>query len=92
MHGSRTFLSSLLVVAILALSVGVFGGVPSAFAAEGTAIDGGFESGAEGGTLATPPWTASGTAQHREYDNARAAVGSDVRRGPPVAMPSVVDR
>ena len=41
-----------------------------------TLVDAGFETGTDGAHLASPPWTASGTPQHREYDTARAKIGT----------------
>ncbi|NTU72060.1 MAG: hypothetical protein HGB10_09620 [Coriobacteriia bacterium] len=48
---------------------------PPAPGTSGT-LDAGFESGTDGALLASPPWTAVGSPLHREYDNARAKVGT----------------
>ena len=39
-------------------------------------VDTGFENGTDAVLLASPPWSVSGVPQHREYDTARAKVGS----------------
>jgi hypothetical protein len=44
--------------------------------AGGGPVDNGFESGTDGSVLASPPWGANGSPQHREYDNTRAKTGS----------------
>ena len=47
-----------------------------ALAGPGTLIDAGFESGADGATLASPPWTLSGSPQRAEYDSGLSKVGA----------------
>jgi chitodextrinase len=70
-----------------ALSAAVLATVATTPPASGTLVDAGFENGADGATLASPPWTVIGAPQHREYDTARAKNGSQSGwiQGPPTA-------
>ncbi|NTU71560.1 MAG: hypothetical protein HGB10_07065, partial [Coriobacteriia bacterium] len=70
-YRTRRALLALLLTLALALAFAL-----PALAADGTLVDAGFESGAEGAALATPPWINVGTTLHREYDDTRAAAGS----------------
>ncbi len=65
------------VMAVLALAWAalVIGAAPSPASAE-TLVDAGFENGADGAAMASPPWTISGAPQRAEYDSAQAKVGS----------------
>ncbi|MDZ4170203.1 MAG: hypothetical protein U1E26_11215, partial [Coriobacteriia bacterium] len=67
----RLFLLATLVLA----AAGVL--AASAFAASpATLVDSGFENGVDGASLASPPWGVTGSPQRREYDTARAKVGT----------------
>ncbi|NTU72318.1 MAG: fibronectin type III domain-containing protein, partial [Coriobacteriia bacterium] len=46
------------------------------FAGDGTLVDAGFEAGTDAAALSTPPWINVGTTLRREYDNTRAAAGT----------------
>jgi hypothetical protein len=68
-------LSAWLLACLLLSSVSI---MPAAAAgtSEPTLVDAGFELGTEGTALASPPFSAVGAPQRREYDDTRARVGS----------------
>ncbi|MEI8081920.1 MAG: hypothetical protein WCI74_08765, partial [Actinomycetes bacterium] len=76
-RSKKRWLGFLLVAVLLGALLFASSAVPVFAAGSGTLVDNGFESGADGATLANPPWAGvAGAPQHREYDNARAKVGA----------------